>query len=372
MAAPLKRRTRAIYTGFAAGLAMIALIAAISFTGRWPEDMSREGTPLVGILNIPAKNIERITLEAGGDKTVFERRGAHLWRSNGADLGAAIAGHIDLGLRLLNVSSPLRVLDEAEYSREKLAEFGLASPRLRLELFQSTGAPTEVIFGENTPTQTTQFARLTGQPQIYLLSRYVGTEWQLALDMLKRAWPSETAAAHAALPAALFLLPVSLESIGATEIVSGGNLVRFERDPDGVWFHHTGQHTHAMGGYVHKADPKFAPAIDAELKALEQANIERIIALHPDKDSLSQYGLEHPPLILLLYTPDSSRPVARVEFGAFTEDHAHRYVRVAEQDAVATVAPAEATPLANLLRIAEVSKCSLVSPLSPQSGQRPC
>lgn len=372
MAAPLKRGSRAISLGLAAGVLMIALIAAISLTGRWPEDMSREGTPLVGIVNIPAKNIERITLEAGGDKIAFERHGAHLWRSNGADLGAAIAGHIDLGLRLLNVSSPLRVLDEAEYGREKLAEFGLASPRLKLQLIPRTGTATEVVFGENTPTQTTQFARVTGQPQIYLLSRYVGTEWQIARDMLKRAWPVDGAMVNAAAPATLFLLPVSLESIGATEIVSGGNLVRFERDPDGLWFHHTGQHTHAMGGYVHKADPKFAPAIDAELKALERANIERIIAPHPDKDSLPQYGLEHPPLILLLYTPDSSHPVARVEFGAFTEDHAHRYVRVAEQDAVAIVAPAEATPLANLLRIAELSTCSLISPLSPQSGQRPC
>jgi hypothetical protein len=345
VAAPLKRGSRAISLGLAAGVLMIALIAAISLTGRWPEDMSREGTPLVGIVNIPAKNIERITLEAGGDKIAFERHGAHLWRSNGADLGAAIAGHIDLGLRLLNVSSPLRVLDEAEYGREKLAEFGLASPRLRLQLIPRTGTATEVV---------------------------VGTEWQIARDMLKRAWPVDGAMVNAAAPATLFLLPVSLESIGATEIVSGGNLVRFERDPDGLWFHHTGQHTHAMGGYVHKADPKFAPAIDAELKALERANIERIIAPHPDKDSLPQYGLEHPPLILLLYTPDSSHPVARVEFGAFTEDHAHRYVRVAEQDAVAIVAPAEATPLANLLRIAELSTCSLISPLSPQSGQRPC
>ena len=71
------------------------------------------------------------------------------------------------------------------------------------------------------------------------------------------------------------LLPVSIAQVWAIEIVSRGTLYRFERDPTGLWFHHVGQHVHTPGGFVHHADPKLAPLIEAELAVLDRLPVAR-------------------------------------------------------------------------------------------------
>jgi len=189
-----------------------------------------------------------------------------------------------------------------------------------------------------------------GQPNLYLLSRYIGVEWQLALDMANRALPRVDPAAQSR----AFLLPVSFAEIWAVEVVENGALTRFERDPAGDWFHHVGQHVHKPGGFVHKADPKFAPLIAAELAGLERASVESVVARHPGDDTLGEYGLEHPSAIMLLYTRDTSTPVARVEFGKPTPDGFARYARVRETDTVVTVPVYAAAHLDKLLKLAGV------------------
>jgi hypothetical protein len=87
-------------------------------------------------------------------------------------------------------------------------------------------------FGEATPAQNAQYVQIIGRPELYLLPRDVGEEWQLAHDMAGRADS--------------LLLPVSIAQVWAAEILSGGMLYRFERDPARLWFHHVGQHVHAL------------------------------------------------------------------------------------------------------------------------------
>jgi hypothetical protein len=78
------------------------------------------------------------------------------------------------------------------------------------------------------------------------------------------------------------------------------------------------------------------------------------VARHPDGDALGQFGLDHPPSIMLLYSRDSSRPVARIEFGKQTQDGFARYARVQETDSVVTVADYASSHLDKLLLLAGV------------------
>jgi hypothetical protein len=105
---------------------------------------------------------------------------------------------------------------------------------------------------------------------------------------------------------------------------------------------------------VHKADPQLAPLIAAEFRALERTSIEAAVAQHPDPDTLRGFGFEHPPSILLLYTRDSSRAVARVEFGEPTPDGLGRYIHVQETDNVVMVPSYTATHLEKLLQLAGI------------------
>jgi hypothetical protein len=349
VAAPAVTRAGGKVAGIAAGCVMVALLAAIALSGEWPTNSALEAPKKQGIVSLPANQVSRIEVSAGETDLLFQRERTG-WLVNGVSAEHAVSDHIDSALHMMTVTNPTRVLEPGDYTANQLADFGLDPPRLLVSLATSEGQTRGITFGEATPAQNAQYARVIGQPNLYLLSRYIGVEWQLALDMANRALPRVDPAAQSR----AFLLPVSFGVIWAVEVVENGTLTRFERDPAGDWFHHVGQHVHKPGGFVHKADPKFAPLIAAELAGLERASVESVVARHPGDDTLGEYGLEHPSAIMLLYTRDTSTPVARVEFGKATPDGFARYARVRETDSVVTVPVYAAAHVDKLLKLAGV------------------
>jgi hypothetical protein len=347
-------RSAARFAGVAGAIVMIALIGAISLTGHWPTGAIVSPNPEVRrILIEPADQVARIQISAGEKDFVFQRRPEGGWLVNGAETEKAVSSHIDTALHLLNVASPPRVLQPGEYSAQQVADFGLDPPHLLISVVTNTGKISSVTFGEATPGQNAQYARVIGQPQLWLLPRYVGVEWELAIDMAQRLLPASTSNTNAPQRSSTLLLPMSMATISTVEVLENGALTRFERDPEGDWFHHVGQHVHGPGGIPsHKADPQLAPLLAGELLALERAAIEAVVAQHPDADTLREFGLEHPPSVLLLYTRDSSRAVARVEFGKATRDGLGQYARVQETDNVVTVPSYTAAHVDKLLQLA--------------------
>lgn len=325
--------------GIAAVCVMVGLLGTVAVTGRWPVDAPRTHVETGGgILSLPLERIVRIEFSTVEQQRVFSRDTREGWLVNGTATGPAVAGHIDTAVRLLTISAPRRVLAESEYSRDQLAEYGLDPPRFVLAVVENGGNTARLGFGEATPAQNAQYVRIIGRPELYLLPRDVGEEWLLARDMAERA--------------ANLLLPVSVARVWAIEIVSHGVLYRFERDPEGLWFHHVGQHVHIAGGLMHRADPTLAPLIESELAALDRLPIVRIVARHPDTAALDRFGLEHPATILLLYSHDTAGPVGRVELGSTAAGGPDRYARIRQSDALAIVPDAAAQHLAVLLQLA--------------------
>jgi hypothetical protein len=355
VAAATLMRGGATYAGVAAAALMIALIGAIALTGKWPTSpwLIRTSAEAMGVLELSAALTTRIEVSAGEkDVVVLEHQPRGGWLVNGGETGPATAQHVDTALHMLNVSKPLRTLKPDEYTAAQIAEFGLDPPRMRISVFAADGKANTVTFGEATPAQNAQYVLVIGRPNLYLLQRYVGVEWQVAWDMLERAAskqaPSEGATAGPRAP----LLPVSIAAISAVEIVENGVLTRFERDLAGDWFHHLGQHAHGPGGLVHKADPELAPLIAAELTALDRVSVEGVVDKQPDQDVLAQFGLEHPSSIMVLYTRDSSNPVARISFGNMAEDGLDRYARVQETEAVVAILGRATDHITKLLQLA--------------------
>jgi len=318
---------------------MVALIGVIAVTGRWPVDAPRTRLEPGGILSIPPERVALAEFSTGRQQDLFRRDTRGGWLANGAPTGPAVTKHIDTALRLLTNSAPTRVLSTSEYGPRQLAEYGLDPPRFVLALSEPGGDVMRLGFGEATPAQNAQYVRIIGRPEVYLLPRDVGEEWRLARDMAERA-------------AADLLLPVSIAEVWAIEIISGGALYRFERDLAGLWFHHTGQHVHTPGGIVHHADPALAPLIEAELGALDRSPVRRIVARRPDATALAGSGLEHPTAILLLYSRDSAGPVARIELGSTAPDGSDRYVRIQQNDVLATVPADVPRNIAKMVQLA--------------------
>ena len=341
MVAATVSRAFASSLGIMAACLMAGLLGVIAVSGRWPVDAPRTHVEAVGILPLSPERVSRVEFSSGEQRAVFSRDSRGEWLFNDAPTEVAIAGHINTAIRLLTISPPRRVLAASEYSPDQLVEYGLDPPRFALAVAEAGGNTTRLGFGEATPAQNAQYVRIVGRPELYLLPRDVGEEWQLARDMGERG--------------ANLLLPVSIAQVWAVEIVGRGTLYRFERDPAGLWFHHMGEHVHTPGGLVHHADPTLAPLIEAELAVLDRLPITRIVARHPDAAALASSGLEHPATILLLYSRDSAGPVARVELGKSAAEGPDCYARIQQSDTLVIVPDDAARHLATLLLLAGTS-----------------
>ncbi len=317
---------------------MAGLIGAIALTGHWPVDAPPTHLDTRGILSTPIERVARVEIVDNGRHIRLGRQSGGGWLVNDAPAPAMVAEHIAAALRILAFSAPRRVLAAGEYSAGQLAAFGLDPPRFELAVAAARGNAQRIGFGEATPAENAQYVRILGRPELYLLPRTVGEEWRFVRDTALRA-PG-------------LLLPVSIAQIWAIEIVSGGVLTRFERDPAGLWFHHV-PHVH-QPNLVHQADQKQAPLIAAELDTLDRTPLAATARSHPDAEALAAAGVEHPATILLLYSRDSAGPVARIEFGNAAAGSL-RWVRLQRGDGLLTVSAGAEQPLAALLRLAGTS-----------------
>jgi hypothetical protein len=345
-----KRSTTLLLAALAAGL-LIALLAALVISGHSPEFRGLvHFAPKKGLIAIPPAEVTRVEIRSGRESIAL-RRETDGWMIDHAGgpvaVPAEIASHIELGLRFMHVSEPLREIAASELTAGSFVEFGLDPPASVVALDTASGTGATANFGVLNPAGTSQYVRLAGGPSVYLMPRHVGNEWQVAADMVRRLpGQSESAASGAG---ASLLLPVSLAQVWAVEIVFAGKLTRFERDGAGDWFRHTGQHSHAANANVHVADPAQARLIAAALDAFDQAAIEKHVARGADETALARFGLTLPPVIVMLYARDSSSPLARVELGADAGSF-DRYARLAPNGDVVTVAEFEVKRLTELLK----------------------
>jgi hypothetical protein len=203
------------------------------------------------------------------------------------------------------------------------------------------------------PSGTSQYLRLVGQPTLYLMPRHVGTEWEVAADMARRILPPGAGGGDEKRPPAL-LLPASIDQIWAIEIVFQGKLHRLERDSAGNWLVHAGQHTHSAHNDAHIADPDKARIIAAALAALDQTQIESVVARHPGDADLERYGLSRPEVIVLMYARDNSSPLIRLAIGNVSGDGFSRYAQLSGRDIIKVAAYA-ADNLVQLLKAVGVA-----------------
>jgi hypothetical protein len=326
---------------------LLALLASLVISGQWPELRSKVAFAPKGLVTIAPADVRRVAIRSGSDSIALVRQLAG-WGIEGVDavVPAELAKHLDTALRLVNVSDVAREIPAGELTAASFAEFGLDPPAIVAAIEANGGAAATINFGALNPASTSHYVRIAGRPSVALLPRHVAEEWRVAFDIARRF--RDQAAPGAASRGKDLLLPVSMAQVWAIEIVFAGKLTRFERDPDGNWFRHLGQHSHASGNVTHVADPGQARIIDTALRAFDAAAIETRIG-PADPTLLARYGLNLPSLIVLVFSRDSSTPLARLEFGT-PADPLDRYARLAPDGAVVTVAEFEMRRLTELLR----------------------
>ena len=147
------------------------------------------------------------------------------------------------------------------------------------------------------------------------------------------------------------LLPVPLSELGAIEIADAGRVHRFERDATGAWFYH-GAHGVTEGVHTHDPDPARAERIARAFAALGRARAERDFPLARDG---ATYGVASPELVILVYRPGQSQPLAQYAVGHVAPDTVSRYVTVVGHPVVVTIPAYQIDNLRDLVRTMAVA-----------------
>jgi len=166
----------------AAALFAVGILAAMVVSGRLPEGKQFVKFAPAGVMPLDPREIDRVEVATPSGRFAYDRR-ADGWRraADGAPVSSAMATHLDDSIKFMHVSAPIRVMDRAEWAPVGLREFGLDPPGYTARLYRRGAAVLGAEFGAPNPQKVLQYMKLEGRDQVYLMSRFIGEEWEQAI-----------------------------------------------------------------------------------------------------------------------------------------------------------------------------------------------
>jgi len=149
-------------------LVLVVLGGFVYYTRENPPEPEPDTVPLV---RVEEAAIRRVTvLKPGGETVVVQREANQPWTfGNGV---AALADDSAINLMITNLAT----LDASRVVQDGTtdwAPYGLEGDgQLRVTMETSAGDPKSIIFGEDTPTGSSVFARLDGDPRLFTAFSY--------------------------------------------------------------------------------------------------------------------------------------------------------------------------------------------------------
>jgi hypothetical protein len=171
-----------------AAAAALAYLAAMVVAGALPQQRQLVRFEARGLMKLAPESIDRVAIEVGGRSAALKRQGGGWIVEGGAPVAPDLASRVSMAVQFMNTSGPLRTMDAPELTGSNLREFGLDPPRLRAALYRGNETVIAPVFGARNPDDTAQYMSLAGKPDIYLMSRFVGQEWEavaLGLGLVK-------------------------------------------------------------------------------------------------------------------------------------------------------------------------------------------
>jgi Domain of unknown function (DUF4340) len=320
----------------AASVALVYLVIML-VTGALPERRQLVQSEAHGVLQLAPESITRVTVVADAPPAVFVRQ-ANGWLREGsaAAVDAELAEIIERAVKFMHTANPVRALAREEIADAGLAEFGLEHPRLRITLEDAGGVALEADFGNDSADGLLQYMRLRNRDDLYLMSGFVGKEWETVAN----GGHSDEAQATRS------LVSLPMDDVAAVEIFARDKSYRFERDATGAWL----LHRHAAGddpNTPHRADPAQSERITQALAMFARTPIERSIARGERVDA---YGLADPETIIVLFTEDEARPPLSFTVGELASDGLGRYLLMPDGREIVTIPNVQLT---NFIDLAE-------------------
>jgi hypothetical protein len=180
VASAIGRRRRWVAT--AAALAAVGVLVAMVVSGHLRENQQLVRTTAAGVMTERPTEIDRIELHRGAGQWSFVRT-RNGWRpaAGGDAVSASLAGHLNDSIKFMHVSAPIRVMERTEWASSGLGEFGLDPPGYTAALYRREVPVMIAEFGAANPQQVLQYMKLQDRDEVYLMSRFIGEEWEQAL-----------------------------------------------------------------------------------------------------------------------------------------------------------------------------------------------
>jgi hypothetical protein len=185
VAATVARPRRLLGLGGAA--LAVAFLVAMALSGRVRESGQFVRFVAAGVLTETPADVDRVELTARDRRWVFTRTAGEWRLEPGARaVPRSLATHLDDSVKFMHASAPIRVLERTEWAEQGLREFGLDPPAYVAALFHGGRRLIAAGFGSANPQKVLQYMRIDGREQVYVMSRFIGEEWEHALAELPR------------------------------------------------------------------------------------------------------------------------------------------------------------------------------------------
>ena len=176
MAPALKNRT--LWTALATAAAGAYLVAMV-ISGALPEQRQLVKFEAKGVMKLEPDRISRVELQQDKRKAVLLRTPDGGWASQGGDpLSTEMAKKLSLAVQFMNTAGPIRVMEPEELAGTNPRDFGLEQPRLTFTLFADAQPVLSARFGAHNSDGIAQYMMLDGRNELFLMSRFVGQEWE--------------------------------------------------------------------------------------------------------------------------------------------------------------------------------------------------
>lgn len=165
-------------------VAALAYLAAMIITGAQPVQRQLAAFEAKGVLKIPPERIRRVEISGTGERIILSRTGTSDWTTpDGSTLDAESGKRISTAVQMMHTSAPIRDIPPGELPQQDEASFGFSPPRITATFYEMGAVPIMTVrFGGNNPDEFLQYMRIDGNPDLYLMSRFVGEAWMQVLS----------------------------------------------------------------------------------------------------------------------------------------------------------------------------------------------
>jgi hypothetical protein len=166
-----------------AALVALGYLVTMVVVGARPVQRQLEKFAASGVLRLAPEAIRKITIARAGRRVALIREGED-WRpdAGGFAVSRKAAKHIDTALKMLHRSGPVREIPPGELSGVDTRPFLLDNPAVIAVLSDGGSYAMTVHFGGLNPEGFLQYMQIEGDPQLYLMSRFIGAEWVAAFE----------------------------------------------------------------------------------------------------------------------------------------------------------------------------------------------